>query len=260
MWLLVPLFSTAAAAAAAVPRLTRRRCAPVLVGAISFRAATAAAVAEPPAVELPEAPILLALAKLDEMNAPNAPATNALLHQLKIYLFFNDAFRSSVAIRRARATRCERDRLTPAYKRRKYIYISLASGVLLGVSFTDATLPRVGGNVPKSAALFRGNYVRPLPLVGNALRASVDAYEKTRRYSRVGKDEAAFYERAQSNIVADLDMLDLLRNSWLDALQDLEQELDDALQDPLTADPDAQRAGLDAARVAGHKYARAAGL
>ena len=149
-----------------------------------------------------------------------------------------------------------------------------ARSVLRGAPFTDESLPKVGGNVPKSAALFRGNYERPLPTVGNALRRSINAVEasmtfEVRAPARGGRETAAvaggvdalYAERASQNAVATLDYLDLLRNDWLDAVQLLEAELDDggdgaaydatAARNALASSKQAARAWIAAARPPG---------
>lgn len=117
--------------------------------------------------------------------------------------------------------------------------------------FTDDSLPRVGGNVPRSSRLFRSNYERPLPVIGNALRAAIDDYEKGRRYDVTGltkADTTLYYERVASTAALDLDYLDLLRNTWLQAIQDLEAADDD----------DDWQVALAAARRAATDYIRAA--
>ena len=120
--------------------------------------------------------------------------------------------------------------------------------------FTDSSLSRVGGNVPQP--LFRFNYVRELPLVGNALRQSIDDYErKGRLYSAPGvKAEGLYYDRAVANVVANLDLLDLYRNAWLDKLQDL----DDTLNEEETADM--KQKALESARNAARDYVHLADI
>ena len=111
--------------------------------------------------------------------------------------------------------------------------------------FTDAALPKMGGNV--ASPLFKSNYLREIPTIGNALRQSIDDYERSRQYSfNVKTSEKLYYDRAMANVVADLDMLDLLRNKWLDALQDLDNS-----DDPRD---------LDTARSAAHDYVRVADI
>lgn len=117
--------------------------------------------------------------------------------------------------------------------------------------FTDDSLPRVGGNVPRSSRLFKSNYERPLPVVGNALRAAINDYEQARRYDVTGltkADTTLYYERVASSAALDLDYLDLLRNTWLQAVQDLEAADDD----------DDWQVALAAARTAATDYVRAA--
>eukprot|EP00633_Aureoumbra_lagunensis_P003711 CAMPEP_0197300578 /NCGR_PEP_ID=MMETSP0890-20130614/48694_1 /TAXON_ID=44058 ORGANISM="Aureoumbra lagunensis, Strain CCMP1510" /NCGR_SAMPLE_ID=MMETSP0890 /ASSEMBLY_ACC=CAM_ASM_000533 /LENGTH=195 /DNA_ID=CAMNT_0042779505 /DNA_START=219 /DNA_END=809 /DNA_ORIENTATION=- len=99
------------------------------------------------------------------------------------------------------------------------------SKVLQEKPFTDKTLSQMGGNVPGgNSRLFKQNYVRLLPTTGNALRKSIDNFEKLRTYElkNLRESDGLYYQRAISNVIADLDLLDLLRNSWLDAIQDLE--------------------------------------
>ncbi|KAJ1458774.1 hypothetical protein M885DRAFT_512583 [Pelagophyceae sp. CCMP2097] len=125
--------------------------------------------------------------------------------------------------------------------------------------FTDAQLPAVGGNVPKSQQMFaRGAYERPLPTVGNALRKAIDAYERSRPYAlseAVG--DAVFFDRERQNVALDLDYLDLLRNSWLDAVQALESDASDDDPPPNAAE---LKPRVAAARAAGAEYLKAARL
>lgn len=100
---------------------------------------------------------------------------------------------------------------------------------------------------------------RAIPTVGNALRESIDEYEKTRRYDAAGLEQAKttlYYERAKATAIANLDYLDLLRNVWLDALQELDALLQDTtysgeeLRVALGSVNDASRDFLAAAQIA----------
>ena len=153
---------------------------------------------------------------------------------------------------------------------------SCAREALLAPPFTDASLPKVGGNVPRYVApftdftplfsdrLFANNYVRPLPTVGNVLRRQINAFEAGLRFEgpKAG-DRDAFEEmaaqRATMTAAASLDYLDLLRNDWLDAVQSLELELDPGDGTGAGAlDPPAARAALATARKAARAYLAAA--
>ena len=143
-----------------------------------------------------------------------------------------------------------------------------ARDVLRGLPFTDAALPKVGGNVPRSARLFKGNYERPLPTVGNALRRSINAVEADMTFevtapARGGRQTTAvagedlYVERARSNAIASLDYLDLLRNDVLDAVQLLESELDDGGEAGAFDEP-AAAAALKSSRTAAKAWLSAA--
>ena len=141
-----------------------------------------------------------------------------------------------------------------------------AQKVLSTAPFTDASLPTKGGNVPRSEvpfipglyypkSLFAANYERPLPTIGNALRKNMDAAGRELQFAKpkATMDDDVFVKRAKTEAALSMDYLDLLRNEWLDAVQQLESDLDDVGYDSKTATAD-----LDAARRGGRKWLEAA--
>ena len=141
-----------------------------------------------------------------------------------------------------------------------------AQTVLSGAPFTDASLPTKGGNVPPSEvpfipglyypkSLFAANYERPLPTIGNALRKNMDAAGRELQFAKpkATMDDDVFVKRAKTEAALSMDYLDLLRNEWLDAVQQLESDLDDVGYDSKSAAAD-----LDAARRGAKKWLEAA--
>jgi hypothetical protein len=141
-----------------------------------------------------------------------------------------------------------------------------AQKVLSSAPFTDASLPTKGGNVPPSEvpfipglyypkSLFAANYERPLPTIGNALRRNMDAAGRELQFAKpkATMDDDVFVKRAKTEAALSMDYLDLLRNGWLDAVQQLESDLDDEGYDSKTAAAD-----LDAARRGAKKWLEAA--
>ena len=141
-----------------------------------------------------------------------------------------------------------------------------AQNVLSTAPFTDASLPTKGGNVPPSEvpfipglyypkSLFAANYERPLPTIGNALRKNMDAAGRELQFAKpkATMDDDVFVKRAKTEAALSMDYLDLLRNGWLDAVQQLESDLDDEGYDSKTAAAD-----LDAARRGAKKWLEAA--
>lgn len=141
-----------------------------------------------------------------------------------------------------------------------------AQKALGGPPFTDAALPSKGGNVPPSQvpfipglyypkALFAADYERPLPTIGNALRKNINEAGKGLRFNKpqATMDGDVFVERAKTEAALSMDYLDLLRNEWLDAVQQLESNLDDEGFDAKVAATD-----LDAARRGARKWLEAA--
>ena len=141
-----------------------------------------------------------------------------------------------------------------------------AQKVLSTAPFTDASLPTKGGNVPRSEvpfipglyypkSLFAANYERPLPTIGNALRKNMDAAGRELQFAKpkATMDEDVFVKRAKTEAALSMDYLDLLRNEWLDAVQQLESDLDAEGFDAKVASGD-----LDAARRGAKKWLEAA--
>ena len=142
-----------------------------------------------------------------------------------------------------------------------------AQKALSTAPFTDASLPTKGGNVPPSEvpfipglyypkSLFAANYERPLPTIGNALRKNMDAAGRELQFAKpkaTMDDDDVFVKRAKTEAALSMDYLDLLRNGWLDAVQQLESDLDDEGYDSKTAAAD-----LDAARRGAKKWLEAA--
>ena len=141
-----------------------------------------------------------------------------------------------------------------------------AQKVLSTAPFTDASLPTKGGNVPRSEvpfipglyypkSLFAANYERPLPTIGNALRKNMDAAGRELQFAKpkATMDEDVFVKRAKTEAALSMDYLDLLRNEWLDAVQQLESDLDAEGFDAKVASGD-----LDAARRGARKWLEAA--
>ena len=141
-----------------------------------------------------------------------------------------------------------------------------AQKVLSTAPFTDASLPTKGGNVPRSEvpfipglyypkSLFAANYERPLPTIGNALRKNMDAAGRELQFAKpkATMDDDVFVKRAKTEAALSMDYLDLLRNEWLDAVQQLESDLDAEGFDAKVASGD-----LDAARRGGRKWLEAA--
>ena len=141
-----------------------------------------------------------------------------------------------------------------------------AQKVLSGAPFTDVSLPKKGGNVPPSEvpfipglyypkSLFAANYERPLPTIGNALRRNMDAAGRELQFAKpkATMDDDVFVKRAKTEAALSMDYLDLLRNGWLDAVQQLESDLDAGGFDAKTAAGD-----LDAARRGARKWLEAA--
>ena len=141
-----------------------------------------------------------------------------------------------------------------------------AQKVLSTAPFTDASLPTKGGNVPRSEvpfipglyypkSLFAANYERPLPTIGNALRRNMDAAGRELQFAKpkATMDDDVFVKRAKTEAALSMDFLDLLRNEWLDAVQQLESDLDAEGFDARTAAGD-----LDAARRGARKWLEAA--
>ena len=141
-----------------------------------------------------------------------------------------------------------------------------AQTVLSTAPFTDASLPTKGGNVPPSEvpfipglyypkSLFAANYERPLPTIGNALRKNMDAAGRELQFAKpkATMDDDVFVKRAKTEAALSMDYLDLLRNEWLDAVQQLESDLDDVGYDSKTAAAD-----LDVARRGAKKWLEAA--
>ncbi len=141
-----------------------------------------------------------------------------------------------------------------------------AQKVLSGAPFTDASLPTKGGNVPPSEvpfipglyypkSLFAANYERPLPTIGNALRKNMDAAGRELQFAKpkATMDDDVFVKRAKTEAALSMDYLDLLRNEWLDAVQQLESDLDAEGFDAKAASND-----LDAARRGAKKWLDAA--
>ena len=141
-----------------------------------------------------------------------------------------------------------------------------AQKVLSTAPFTDASLPTKGGNVPPSEvpfipglyypkSLFAANYERPLPTIGNALRKNMDAAGRELQFAKpkATMDDDVFVKRAKTEAALSMDYLDLLRNEWLDAVQQLESDLDAEGFDAKTAAGD-----LDAARRGARKWLEAA--
>ena len=138
-----------------------------------------------------------------------------------------------------------------------------AQKVLSTAPFTDASLPTKGGNVPRSEvpfipglyypkSLFAANYERPLPTIGNALRKNMDAAGRELQFAKpkaTTMDEDVFVKRAKTEAALSMDYLDLLRNEWLDAVQQLESDLDAEGFDAKAASND-----LDAARRGAKKW------
>jgi len=141
-----------------------------------------------------------------------------------------------------------------------------AQKVLSGAPFTDVSLPKKGGNVPPSEvpfipglyypkSLFAANYERPLPTIGNALRRNMDAAGRELQFAKpkATMDDDVFVKRAKTEAALSMDYLDLLRNEWLDAVQQLESDLDAEGFDAKVASGD-----LDVARRGGKKWLEAA--
>ena len=141
-----------------------------------------------------------------------------------------------------------------------------AQKVLSGAPFTDVSLPKKGGNVPPSEvpfipglyypkSLFAANYERPLPTIGNALRRNMDAAGRELQFAKpkATMDDDVFVKRAKTEAALSMDYLDLLRNEWLDAVQQLESDLDAEGFDAKAASND-----LDAARRGAKKWLEAA--
>ena len=141
-----------------------------------------------------------------------------------------------------------------------------AQKVLSGAPFTDVSLPKKGGNVPPSEvpfipglyypkSLFAANYERPLPTIGNALRKNMDAAGRELQFAKpkATMEDDVFVKRAKTEAALSMDYLDLLRNEWLDAVQQLESDLDAEGFDAKTAAGD-----LDAARRGARKWLEAA--
>ena len=141
-----------------------------------------------------------------------------------------------------------------------------AQKALSSAPFTDASLPTKGGNVPPSEvpfipglyypkSLFAANYERPLPTIGNALRKNMDAAGRELQFAKpkATMDEDVFVKRAKTEAALSMDYLDLLRNEWLDAVQQLESDLDAEGFDAKAASND-----LDAARRGAKKWLDAA--
>ena len=142
-----------------------------------------------------------------------------------------------------------------------------AQKALSSAPFTDASLPTKGGNVPRSEvpfipglyypkSLFAANYERPLPTIGNALRKNMDAAGRELQFAKpkaTTMDEDVFVKRAKTEAALSMDYLDLLRNEWLDAVQQLESDLDAEGFDAKAASND-----LDAARRGAKKWLEAA--
>jgi len=141
-----------------------------------------------------------------------------------------------------------------------------AQKALSSAPFTDASLPTKGGNVPPSEvpfipglyypkSLFAANYERPLPTIGNALRRNMDAAGRELQFAKpkATMDEDVFVKRAKTEAALSMDYLDLLRNEWLDAVQQLESDLDAEGFDAKAASND-----LDAARRGAKKWLDAA--
>ena len=141
-----------------------------------------------------------------------------------------------------------------------------AQKALSSAPFTDASLPTKGGNVPPSEvpfipglyypkSLFAANYERPLPTIGNALRKNMDAAGRELQFAKpkATMDDDVFVKRAKTEAALSMDYLDLLRNEWLDAVQQLESDLDDVGYDSKTAAAD-----LDVARRGAKKWLEAA--
>ena len=142
-----------------------------------------------------------------------------------------------------------------------------AQKALSSAPFTDASLPTKGGNVPRSEvpfipglyypkSLFAANYERPLPTIGNALRKNMDAAGRELQFAKpkaTTMDDDVFVKRAKTEAALSMDYLDLLRNEWLDAVQQLESDLDAEGFDAKAASND-----LDAARRGAKKWLDAA--
>ena len=141
-----------------------------------------------------------------------------------------------------------------------------AQKALSSAPFTDVSLPKKGGNVPPSEvpfipglyypkSLFAANYERPLPTIGNALRRNMDAAGRELQFAKpkATMDDDVFVKRAKTEAALSMDYLDLLRNEWLDAVQQLESDLDAEGFDAKTAAGD-----LDAARRGARKWLEAA--
>ena len=141
-----------------------------------------------------------------------------------------------------------------------------AQKALSTAPFTDASLPTKGGNVPRSEvpfipglyypkSLFAANYERPLPTIGNALRKNMDAAGRELQFAKpkATMDDDVFVKRAKTEAALSMDYLDLLRNEWLDAVQQLESDLDAEGFDAKAASND-----LDAARRGAKKWLEAA--
>jgi len=143
-----------------------------------------------------------------------------------------------------------------------------AQKVLSSAPFTDASLPTKGGNVPPSEvpfipglyypkSLFAANYERPLPTIGNALRRNMDAAGRELQFAKpkatMDDGDDVFVKRAKTEAALSMDYLDLLRNEWLDAVQQLESDLDAEGFDAKAASND-----LDAARRGARKWLDAA--
>ena len=143
-----------------------------------------------------------------------------------------------------------------------------AQKALSSAPFTDASLPTKGGNVPPSEvpfipglyypkSLFAANYERPLPTIGNALRRNMDAAGRELQFAKpkatMDDGDDVFVKRAKTEAALSMDYLDLLRNEWLDAVQQLESDLDAEGFDAKAASND-----LDAARRGAKKWLDAA--
>ena len=141
-----------------------------------------------------------------------------------------------------------------------------AQKALSSAPFTDASLPTKGGNVPPSEvpfipglyypkSLFAANYERPLPTIGNALRKNMDAAGRELQFAKpkATMDDDVFVKRAKTEAALSMDYLDLLRNEWLDAVQQLESDLDAEGFDAKVASGD-----LDVARRGAKKWLEAA--
>ena len=142
-----------------------------------------------------------------------------------------------------------------------------AQKALSTAPFTDASLPTKGGNVPRSEvpfipglyypkSLFASNYERPLPTIGNALRKNMDEAGRELQFAKpkaTMDDDDVFVKRAKTEAALSMDYLDLLRNEWLDAVQQLESDLDAEGFDAKAASND-----LDAARRGAKKWLEAA--